>query len=153
MRDAFKAAMLTAALSTAGLAYAKAYAASSMDDYVWEKRPLILFAPDETHAIRAAQSSALENQSDALRERDMVFIEVIGQTTHIDGHAAPELHADTLRRRYGVAAGDAVALLVGKDGGVKLRQTRAIEASTLFETIDAMPMRRHEIRTRAENNE
>ncbi len=153
MRIIVVAIAITAAIAAAGLVSDEGHAASSMENYIWEKRPLVLFAPDETHPIRAAQSEALENQSDALRERDMVVIEVVGQTTRIDGRASPELKADALRRRYGVAAGEAVALLVGKDGGVKLRQPHALGASTLFETIDAMPMRRHEMRQRAKNSE
>ncbi len=153
MRGAVAAFGMTAAIATAGFALEAAHASSSMDDYRWERRPLIVFAPDETHPIRAAQSEALVGQTDALLERDIVFIEVVGRKTRIDGRAAPDLEADSLRRRYGVAADDAVALLVGKDGGVKIRQAVALQPTTLFETIDAMPMRRHEMRQRVNSGE
>lgn len=36
-------------------------------------------------------------------------------------------------------------LLIGLDGGVKLRQDKVIDAETLFARIDAMPMRRQEL--------
>jgi hypothetical protein len=39
-------------------------------------------------------------------------------------------------------------LLVGKDGGVKLSSSSPLSASTLFGTIDAMPMRIDEMRRR-----
>jgi len=36
-------------------------------------------------------------------------------------------------------------LLIGKDGGVKLRSKAPIAPRTLVETIDAMPMRQDEL--------
>ena len=36
-------------------------------------------------------------------------------------------------------------LLIGLDGGVKLRQDEVIDTETLFARIDAMPMRRQEL--------
>ncbi len=124
-----------------------------MNDFIWQSRPLILFAPTEGHALVARQSEALHGHLDALRERDTVVITVVGQTTSVDGVTTPQLMADALRRRYGVAVGEAAALLVGKDGGVKLRQPHAFKASTLFETIDAMPMRRQEMKSRGQYSE
>ncbi|GAM66295.1 hypothetical protein JCM19236_3747 [Vibrio sp. JCM 19236] len=37
--------------------------------------------------------------------------------------------------------------MIGKDGGIKHRQNE-LELSTLFNKIDAMPMRRSEMRSR-----
>jgi hypothetical protein len=36
-------------------------------------------------------------------------------------------------------------LLIGKDGGVKLRQQEPVGTDVLFAVIDAMPMRRQEM--------
>ncbi|WP_390920454.1 DUF4174 domain-containing protein [Neorhizobium turbinariae] len=36
------------------------------------------------------------------------------------------------------------AVLVGKDGGIKLKTTEALDASDLFGLIDRMPMRQNE---------
>ncbi len=153
MKGTFVGMALSAAIAAAVSGHGPAWATSSMTDYLWENRPLVLFAPDAGHPILAAQSEALEGQTEALRERNIVFIDVIGEMTTIDGLDASGLKADALRRRYGVASGEAAALLVGKDGGVKVRNAAAIESSTLFETIDAMPMRRYEMRQREKSNE
>ncbi len=40
-------------------------------------------------------------------------------------------------------------LLIGKDGGVKLRSGRPFALHALFDAIDAMPMRQDEMRRRA----
>jgi hypothetical protein len=38
-------------------------------------------------------------------------------------------------------------VLIGKDGGVKRRETQPITPESLFQTIDVMPMRRNEARS------
>jgi hypothetical protein len=50
-----------------------------------------------------------------------------------------------LRRRFNVGPGGFRALLIGKDGGVKLDQPNVIPAARLSAVIDAMPMRRDEM--------
>ena len=44
--------------------------------------------------------------------------------------------------------GTFAAILVGKDGGEKHRSVEPISPQTLFDLIDAMPMRQREIRSR-----
>jgi len=39
-------------------------------------------------------------------------------------------------------------ILIGLDGGIKLQQTEVLTKQELFNTIDAMPMRRNEIKNR-----
>ncbi len=128
-------------------------AKATMEAYRWENRPLVVFAPDSDHPIVAAQRDQLEGQLGALRERDIVVIEVIGRDTTIDGESTSALEADTLRQRYRVNGDEAAALLIGKDGGVKIRQPGAISADRLFETIDAMPMRRREMQEQAQDSD
>ena len=41
-------------------------------------------------------------------------------------------------------------VLIGKDGGVKLRQEEPISVADLFALIDSMPMRKQEMRQRSE---
>ncbi len=51
-----------------------------------------------------------------------------------------------LTQRLGVAPGGFAVLLLGKDGGVKRRETQPVVPASLFSTIDAMPMRQQETR-------
>lgn len=50
------------------------------------------------------------------------------------------------RQDYGVAEEESAALLVGRDGGVKLRSPEPITPDELFGRIDEMPMRQREVR-------
>ena len=125
--------------------------AKTMSDFAWERRPLLIFAPSPDAPLVRDQRAALAAEKSGLVERDMVVIEVIRQQVTIDGQpvdplANPSMNATALRQRYGVGEDESTVLLVGKDTGVKLQDSRAFSANTLFTTIDAMPMRRREMR-------
>ncbi len=68
-----------------------------------------------------------------LRERDIVVL----------SDTAPD-EKGALRQR--LAPQSFLMLLVGKDGGIKLRSDSVIPVDTLRRTIDAMPMRQREMR-------
>ena len=108
----------------------------------------MIFAPAVDHPILSAQRTELEGRRDELDDRDIVVIEVIAADADIVHGEAAQLDAADLRRRYDVGTDESVVLLIGKDGGIKLRQSSAISTATLFATIDAMPMRQREMRER-----
>ena len=119
-----------------------------MDAYRWTNRPLLVFAPSHEHPFFAAQQERLNGHAQALRERDVVVVEIAGDQVRVDGEPAQDLHANKLRRRYVVDRNKAAVLLVGKDGGLKVKKSDVFLAKELFETIDAMPMRLQEMRDR-----
>ena len=105
----------------------------------WRRRVVVVFAPPGD--LRAAeQGKVLGRLAAGGDDRDLVMVRVEGEG--VDPPVAP---AADLRREFGVAAGSFTALLVGKDGGVKLRRAAVLGADLLTQTIDAMPMRRDEV--------
>jgi hypothetical protein len=77
----------------------------------------------------------LKNDAAALSERDVIVQE-------ITPHAAPDERPD-----LGLAAHTTFqVLLVGKDGGVKLRRGTPVVAAEITALIDTMPMRQNEMR-------
>jgi len=141
MPTAFKPAVL--AMLLAGLFASNA--ASAAPSYTWKYRPLFVFAGGDTSGL-AAQRSIVAAQATGFKERDIVVVWIVGDKVSADFGPTPGENPNTLRRRYGVGAGAFRAVLVGKDGGVKLSAASPLAASTLFTTIDAMPMRRDEVR-------
>jgi hypothetical protein len=123
-----------------GLAVLAAGAASaaSLDSYRDRARVLVLSAPDASDAHLKAQRAALGSVRPRLAERDLVVLEAVG----------PGVEARALRARLGLPADSFRAVLIGKDGGAKLSAEAPIPPQTLFATIDAMPMRRVEMRER-----
>ena len=119
-----------------------------LDAYRWQNRLLIVLAPHPVARLVIAQRAALNHVQRELWDRDVIWIEVPGDVVTIDHELQSGISAADMRRRYGVAQADARVLLVGKDGGVKLRQAEPIHSDDLFSTIDAMPMRRHEMKER-----
>ncbi|MFP4104777.1 MAG: DUF4174 domain-containing protein [Phycisphaerae bacterium] len=117
----------------------------SLNRYQWTDRPLLVFADEDTSAQADKQAELLQNQYDQLTDRDMVVLWI--------GTSAPpgrKLHqqvtvSDQLRRKLDVPAEGFHALLIGKDGGVKLRTDEPVQPQRLYDLIDAMPMRRREM--------
>ena len=119
-----------------------------MDTYLWANRPLLVFTPDAEHQLLLAQRESLKGHTDGLRDRDIVVIEVVGDHVLANGHPTEALDADKLRQRFNLRQSEAAVLLVGKDGGLKVKKSEFLSAEALFQTIDAMPMRLQEIRDR-----
>jgi Domain of unknown function (DUF4174) len=123
-------------------------AADAMSTYTWKKRPLVVIAPDDANPELARQRSVIAAARSGFAERDMVIVTVIGDSVSADLGSTPGQSAKALRARYGVSQSGFRALLIGKDGGVKLSSGSPISAATLFGEIDAMPMRVDEMRRR-----
>jgi len=117
-----------------------------MNAYLWQNRPLIILVPNVEDALLTSQRKVLAGRAADLADRDMVIIEVVGNDVTVDGESAPTLTAGALRERLNSQIGLAETILIGKDGGIKLRRASPISAATLFQTIDAMPMRQQEMR-------
>ncbi|SFO06815.1 DUF4174 domain-containing protein [Sphingomonas sp. OK281] len=102
----------------------------------WERRVLIVSAPTAGDATLAEQHRILAGWKANAAARDLSIVEIIGDEVHgaSDSSAA-------LRRKYHLPA-TFTAILIGKDGGEKLRGTKPFPAAALEATIDAMPMRK-----------
>ena len=102
-----------------------------MKDYRWKNRVLLIFGDPTTDKFQA-QKTILAGNPEGLEDRDMVILEP-PQTI-------------TLAKRYKVDSRNFTVILVGKDGGEKLRQQEPVTLDQLFGLIDQMPMRRREMR-------
>ena len=124
-------------LTLAGAASA-APASDPLAEHRWRSRLLVVLAPSDRDPRALDQRRIFRDAAAKGRERDLVLVERTGSSAE----------ADALRRRFGVAASEFRAVLVGKDGGDKLASSEPIEAERLFAEIDRMPMRRDEVRAR-----
>ena len=97
---------------------------------------LLVFARREDGAS-TRQRALLRGHEAAFDDRDLLPL------TYLDDEGSIET-----RRRCGVGAGEFAAILVGKDGTEKFRSDEPVRPETLFALIDAMPMRRREVRDR-----
>lgn len=105
-----------------------------LEKHRWQERVLLFFVPTAESANWEKQEQILASDPQGLEERDLVVYQ-------LDTAAA-------LANRYRVASEQFTAILVGKDGTEKLRQNEPLSLAKLYSTIDAMPMRRREMRER-----
>ena len=128
--------------------------AFSMDQFAWNHRPLLVFAPSGDDPRYQAQREAMEATRADFDERDMVWIEVLGADGPVRaaGQTLRDRVAAALRERFDVAPERFAVLLVGKDTTVKRRSDQAVEMASLYQQIDRMPMRRAEMRRRSGNS-
>ena len=107
--------------------------------YRWTARVLVVLAADPESPDLAEQRRHIESLKDGAAERDLVVVQPPAGTAE----------ATALRTRLGLGSEPFQVVLVGKDGGAKLRTVKPITALELMATIDAMPMRQDEMRRRA----
>ena len=112
----------------------------------WEARPVVLFADSPNDEALQRQRAWLAEAWAGVEERDVVVFEVVGEGVTRGEEAWGRGVAQRLRERLGVEAGGFRFVLIGKDTGVKLRSDEPVTMERLFATIDAMPMRRREMR-------
>jgi len=104
-------------------------------------RVLILSAPREDDPALRRQREELGRWRRGAEARDLHVVTVAGPKVH--GASDGSLR---LRLRYRLAFRGFTAVLIGKDGGVKLRRDRPIPIRELEAAIDAMPMRKAGLR-------
>ena len=120
--------------------------AHPLRQYMWNFRPLVIFAPSSNNDDFVRQRMIVNRGLAGFQERNIVVVEVIG--ANVNSRLGPQsgATANALRTYYSVDGRQFRSILVGKDGGRKLRSGQAIRAQRLFGVIDSMPMRRIEMR-------
>jgi hypothetical protein len=109
--------------------------AASLDEFHWKSRVLVISAP-AGDADAEKQRQIYRSAADGMSERDIVLVEATDdseRSRQIRGHLSAE------GRRFQV-------FLLGKDGHTALSSDKPLSAGYLFGQVDAMPMRRDEMR-------
>ena len=114
----------------------------------WNARPLILIAPQADDPAALDLKARVAAERAGFLDRRMVLVEVYPERAGIDGRPLGEDEARSLADRLEAGTGEARMVLIGLDGGAKLRAPASESLGRLFELIDGMPMRREELRDR-----
>lgn len=106
-----------------------------LEAFLWRARPVIIFADSPLDPAFATQLEFLQTEIEEMIERDIVLI------TDTDPDARSALRTKLRPRGFQM-------VLIGKDGGVKLRKPFPWDMREISRTIDKMPMRQREISER-----
>ncbi len=115
------------------------------------QRPLLLFAPYGSDPLLREQLDLLRTHD--LLDRNVIIVPVPVHgislsPQNLDGSVFAHMKADetgAVRQRFHIAPAEFTVVLLGKDGGEKLRSKTPVTMDRLNRLIDAMPMRQHEI--------
>jgi hypothetical protein len=138
--------LMTPVLSMAQVDKKKPDLEFDLDALRWKHRILLLFGPSESDPSFRLQKQDLASRAQEVIERDLVILEILerGESRASD-RIISEKAAEGIRSEFGVRSGRFQVLLIGKDGGVKLRSERPVPVQDIFGLIDSMPMRRQEM--------
>ena len=116
-------------------------------EYQWKNRLLLVFASSHHTPGYLKLKDDLSRQEEEVADRDLLVFHILESgETKLGKSLLSESSANYLREKFSIKAGTFTVLLIGKDGGVKLRREGQLELDEIFSLIDTMPMRRREMR-------
>jgi hypothetical protein len=119
--------------------------AAELSDYLWQRRPLLLFAPSESDPRLGETMRRIAASRCDFVDRDMVLGRIVTDgTSTLDGHVVGTNQAQRLMSEFGIGAESFSVVLLGKDGGEKLRAADVPDLQAIYAVIDGMPMRARE---------
>lgn len=130
-------AAMTATAQTTGL--------TSLERLRDRARPLLIFAPKPDDPRLEIQLRTLDQHAPETHDRDLVPLALPYNAPQPSAAQLSPDEALMVRRRFHVAPGDFAVILLGKDGGAKLRSDQPLTMQKLNSTVDVMPMRREEM--------
>ena len=122
-----------------------------LTQFQWKNRLLFLFAEDANDPLFKNLQSQIMAQKAEIDDRDLIVFEVPAQgSARMNTSPLDQKEADSIRNHFAVP-GDAFSLiLVGKDGGIKLKRSDQVDLREVFGLIDSMPMRQSEMRQKSQ---
>jgi hypothetical protein len=121
-------------------------AAAELSDYLWQRRPLLVFAPTDNDPRLVETMRRIEASRCDFVDREMVLGRIVTDgTSTLDGQVVDTKQAQRLRSAFGIGASSFSVVLIGKDGGEKLRVNDVPDFQPIYAVIDGMPMRGSEM--------
>jgi hypothetical protein len=120
--------------------------AAQVSEYLWQNRPLLLFAPSIADSRLQQTRHNLQRRRCELDDRNMIIGVILEQgQSRLDEQPISPSDSSALRKRYAIDRDQFAAILIGKDGSEKYRLYDIPELDDIFALIDGMPMRQNEM--------
>ena len=138
------------------LIFASSFQLMSQDlsQYRWENRLILVVTSSEGSRMLRKQLQLLDEDIVGLKERKLLLIHVSEPESKI---LLPEpksiAFSQAILKRFKSSDEPFTFLLIGLDGGVKLRRNEAVSREYLYALIDGMPMRRAEMKEKKKNSQ
>ncbi len=123
-----------------------------LNEYQWQNRLILVFNDSDSEVQAQKQLDKFAGLTPELQERDLLIFRIDdSQVSNGLDSKVTDIEAASLRKSFDIDIEEFAVLLIGKDGGVKLRSEQVVSSQELFALIDGMPMRRSEIRRKNGN--
>lgn len=121
--------------------------AQDLSAHQWQDRLILVLAKDSDDVTYQKQIKLFQAAEAGLKERKLVVYHIFPDQ-YQTGLVAKDswMNSSELYGKYHRTEASFEVLLIGLDGGIKLRKTEVLTTQDLFAIIDGMPMRRAEIR-------
>ena len=123
-----------------------------LSDFRWKNRLILLFSPSEEHSSYQDQHSRFGVFENELEDRDLIIFHIFPNGGYFQSKRINQQTTQYLRQHFDIDVEQSTILLIGKDGGVKLRESMPVEPTQIFALIDTMPMRRNEMKVKKNKN-
>ena len=117
----------------------------TLEDLKWKNRILLFFqSGSEKEGVEWDISDSLKKE---FSERDLVYFIIGDSISSNSPYTFTQAYKERIKKLYALGSKSACYVLIGKDGGSKLRKEgKQPDWGEVFATIDAMPMRQREMR-------
>ena len=122
-----------------------------LEKHQWKNRVLIVKTLDVQSKKYNNQLKEFRNSTEALINRKLILYKIVEDDFTLTNYNNSRLNSfgkvsGKLAESILNAKENFEVILIGLDGGIKIQQTKVLTKENLFNTIDAMPMRRNEIK-------
>ncbi|WP_425237992.1 DUF4174 domain-containing protein [Ulvibacterium sp.] len=118
-----------------------------LEDYQWKNRVLLFFDVSwESNAINS-QLGKFSGVREEIVDRDLILFVATPKGIFTGRGHPQDMQLKDVYNTANVSEKFKGVVLIGKDGGVKLKKDFEINPQLVFDLIDSMPMRRAEMRS------
>ena len=131
----------------------------NLEQHKWQHRLLIIETTNKTNAAYKNQIKEFVHAAAELADRKLIIYELVGDKYKKTDYLARENDTDwkvidEVNKKFWNITNTFKVQLIGLDGGIKLEQKEILKKEILFAVIDAMPMRKWELKNKEkEKNE
>jgi uncharacterized protein DUF4174 len=124
----------------------------SLDEHLWKDRVLLIFSSDFQSEKGRNQFTILNKDEEGLKDRKVVVYQITPEKMKKGAVLSDDSDfIEKMYQRFSISKDTFMVVLIGLDGGEKLKQSALLTKEELFAIIDGMPMRRNELRRKNSN--
>jgi hypothetical protein len=120
--------------------------AQNIDSFKWKNRILLLKDSHINSMKLQEQLKALQSNLEKLHDRDILIFVLTDAAVFDALKSKTKLQSRLIIEEFGLKDFQGL-ILIGKDGGLKLKESFVVSPSTICNLIDSMPMRRAELKS------